>query len=60
MAYKGKNPNGINQVSQSLLSIDVNGIEQVTLSTTEVNINTKLSVDNGVLANSYTGSAFSG
>ena len=60
MKYAGKNPNGINQVSQSLLSVDVNGVQQLTVSTASLDINTKLSVTNGVLASSYTGSAFSG
>jgi len=60
MTYIGKDPNGINQLSQSLLSIDVNGVEQVTISNTEIGINTKLSVENGVSATSYTGSVFSG
>ena len=40
MEYGGKNPNGINQVSQSLLSIDVQGVEQVNISTSSVDINT--------------------
>ena len=60
MKYIGKNPNGINQVSQSLLSVDVNGVQQLTVSTASLDINTKLSVTNGVLASSYTGSVFSG
>ena len=60
MKYTGKNPNGLNQISQSLLSLDVNGVEQITVSTDSVDINTELSVENGISAISYTGSVFSG
>jgi len=56
MEYGGKNPNGINQVSQSLLSIDVQGVEQATISTSSVDINTSLNVDNSVTASSFSGS----
>ena len=60
MKYTGKNPNGLNQISQSLLSLDVNGVEQITVSTDSVDINTELSVEAGISATSYTGSIFSG
>ena len=56
MAYIGKDPNGINQISQSLLSIDVNGLEQVTISTESVDINTKLTVEGSISASQITGS----
>ena len=56
MKYGGKNPNGINQVSQSLLSIDVQGVEQLNISTASVDINTSLNVEGGITASSYTGS----
>ena len=56
MEYGGKNPNGINQVSQSLLSIDVQGVEQATISTSSIDINTSLNVDNSVTASSFSGS----
>ena len=59
MKYGGKNPNGINQVSQSLLSIDVQGVEQLNISTSSVDINTSLNVEGAITASSYTGS-FSG
>ena len=59
MKYGGKNPNGINQVSQSLLSIDVQGIEQINISTASVDINTSLNIEGAITASSYTGS-FSG
>ena len=60
MKYTGKNPNGLNQISQSLLSLDVNGVEQLNISTDSVIINTELSVEKGINAVSYTGSIFSG
>ena len=60
MKYTGKDPNGLNQISQSLLSLDVNGESQVNISTDSVSINTELSVENGISAISYTGSVFSG
>jgi len=63
MEYGGKNPNGINQVSQSLLSIDVQGVEQINISTASVDINTSLNVEGGITASSYSGSytgSFSG
>ena len=56
MEYGGKNPNGINQVSQSLLSIDVQGVEQINISTSSVDINTSLNVEGGITASSYSGS----
>ena len=56
MEYGGKNPNGINQVSQSLLSIDVQGVEQLNISTSSVDINTSLNVESGITASSFTGS----
>ena len=56
MEYGGKNPNGINQVSQSLLSIDVQGVEQVNISTSSVDINTSLYVENNVTASNISGS----
>src|SRR5210317_1678707 len=59
MKFTGIDPNGINQISQSLLSIDVNGVEQMTISTSSVGVNTSLDVDNTVTAREFTGS-FSG
>jgi len=56
MEYGGKNPNGINQVSQSLLSIDVQGVEQVNISTSSVDINTSLYVENNITASNISGS----
>ena len=56
MEYGGKNPNGINQVSQSLLSIDVQGVEQINISTSSVDISTSLNVEGGITASSYSGS----
>ena len=56
MEYGGKNPNGINQVSQSLLSIDVQGVEQINISTSSVDINTSLNVEGGITASSFSGS----
>ena len=56
MKYEGKTPNGINQVSQSLLSIDVQGVEQINISTSSVDINTSLNVENDVIASSFSGS----
>src|SRR5210317_25446 len=56
MKFTGKDPNGINQISQSLLSIDVNGVEQVTVSTESVDINTKLTVEGSISASQITAS----
>lgn len=56
MEYGGKNPNGINQVSQSLLSIDVQGVEQINISTSSVDINTSLYVENNITASNISGS----
>ena len=56
MEYGGKNPNGINQVSQSLLSIDVQGVEQINISTSSVDINTSLNLEGWITASSYSGS----
>ena len=56
MEYGGKKPNEINQVSQSLLSIDVQGVEQINISTSSVDISTSLNVEGGITASSYSGS----
>lgn len=56
MSYKGIDPNGINQISQSLLSVDVNGVRQATISTESVDIINNLNVEGSVSASQFTGS----
>ena len=57
MEYNGKNPNGINQLSQSLLSIDVNGTEEVRIHPDKVILNNKLDVSESIYSPQITGSA---
>src|SRR6056300_1620605 len=56
MEYNGKNPNGINQLSQSLLSIDVNGTEEVRIHPDKVILNNKLDVSESIYSPQITGS----
>ena len=60
MEYNGKNPNGINQLSQSLLSIDVNGTEEVRIHLDKVIINNRLDVTESIYSPQITGSSITG
>ena len=54
--YEGRNPNGINQISQSLLSIDVAGDREILISTSSVEITSTLKVNGPISASMYSGS----
>ena len=54
--YEGRNPNGINQISQSLLSIDVAGDREILISTSSVEITSTLKVNDPISAAMYSGS----
>lgn len=56
MSYKGIDPNGINQISQSLVSLYVNGERQIDISTENVDIINDLNVQGSVSASIFSGS----
>ena len=60
MEFIGKNPNGLNSVSQSVIVLTVDGIDQLSVSTSSLNLNTSLSVRNSITASIISGSQFTG